>query len=172
MTLRAMIHHFHGGTSLVSVPEGNNIQQVLDDVWTALNAEEPAEDDLVVNSGQPGDLVSFLRSNSLVRHAVCESEGFSVFCTTKFAVKHVLDRTSIVDGVRIYDPEGRFRPSSDPKVFDPSEGTHLDGSGSEADLKDEMCLCCGNRPAEIFEPNSATDGYCLTCYRTDDRDQT
>lgn len=53
----------------------------------------------------------------------------------------------------------------DSEVFDPSEGMHLTGAEGAS-----TCTCCGDRPAEVFD--SPSEGHCVTCYRTDDRDQT
>lgn len=170
MKIRAMIHHFHGGTSLVTVPEGRDVRQALDDIWTALNVETPDKGDFIVNSGQPGDLISIVGYCPFgARHAVCESVGFTTFMTTEFAVRHVADRTSVVDGVRIYDPECRFAAQSEPDVFDPSEALHLTGDESDPHPN---CDCCGHRPASVHE---ASASFCPTCYEAgagrDDRDQ-
>lgn len=169
MTVTAMIQHFHGGTSLITVPVGRNVRQTLDDIWTGLNDESPAEGDFIVNSGQPGDLITFIgHCPFMQRHAVVESEGFTTFMTTTFAIKHVADRTAIIDGVRIYDPNhslvgitttGSDGPDDESDVFDPSAENHVLPSDLVASTP--LCESCGDREALIHESGK---GFCPTCY--------
>ncbi len=163
MKIAAMIHHFHGGTSLVTVPEGRTVRQACDDVWATLNDPgEPSDGDVIVNSGQPGDLISFVgRTPFAQRHAVVESTGFTTFMTTEFAVRHVADRTTVLHGARIYG----LKPSPEP------EDGQVDDAGPQSD-EPTPCACCGHRPASIHESSSS---FCHTCYEAgaarDDRDQ-
>ena len=179
MKIAAMIHHFHGGTSLVTIPEGRNVRQACDDVWATLNDPgEPSDGDVIVNSGQPGDLISFVGIIPFAqRHAVVESTGFTTFMTTEFAVRHVADRTTVLHGARIYglkpspEPEdGQVDDAGPDDVHDPSEALHL--SPSDLDPDSATCACCGHRPASIHESSSS---FCHTCYEAgaarDDRDQ-
>ena len=192
MKIRAMIQHFHGGTSLVSVPEGPKgltCRQTLDVVWDKLNADDESnpDSDVIVNSGQPGDIITFVgRCPFAQRHPAVESEGFTTFMTTEFAVRHVADRTTLIDGVRIYDPESRLigimttQPSDDStEVFDPSASNHLspsdlnpDDTGTSMVNGELACQCCGDREATIHE---SSQSFCPTCYEAgagrDDRDQ-